>query len=286
MLSFKTILFPVDFSERCRGAVHHVRAIATRFQSKVIVLNVVETPTGYPGDLDFGALAMGPEDRHAAAQTLLEKFVAEEFSSFPVEVRVEAGDPATAITWLAQQEHIDLIMMPTHGYGSFRRFILGSVTAKVLHDAQCAVWTGVHLDNPPPPDASVESVVCAIDLTDASCAPFKAAVQIAQDHLADLTITHAVPGTDAIPERLMDVEFRQHLIGEAQARIESMLAGSGVTASICIESGDVHKVVSGCAKAHRADLVVIGRARHNGYGRLRTHSYAIIRESPCPVISL
>jgi nucleotide-binding universal stress UspA family protein len=48
MLSFKTILFPVDFSERCRGAVHHVRAIATRFQSKVIVLNVRRNSYGLP----------------------------------------------------------------------------------------------------------------------------------------------------------------------------------------------------------------------------------------------
>ena len=39
-----------------------------------------------------------------------------------------------------------VILMPTHGYGPFRRFILGSNTAKVLHDADCPVWTGVHLE--------------------------------------------------------------------------------------------------------------------------------------------
>ncbi len=44
--------------------------------------------------------------------------------------------------------------MPTHGYGPFRRFILGSVTAKVLHDADCPVWTGVHLEEAPPIERS------------------------------------------------------------------------------------------------------------------------------------
>ena len=39
--------------------------------------------------------------------------------------------------------------MPTHGYGPFRRFILGSNTAKVLHDADCPVWTGVHVEEIP-----------------------------------------------------------------------------------------------------------------------------------------
>jgi nucleotide-binding universal stress UspA family protein len=289
MLSFKTILFPIDFSERCRGAAHHVQAVAARFGSKVLLLNVLESPANYPGDLDFGALtaSMYGEDRAASVQAILDKFMAEEFEALQVERRVEAGDPAGTIVRVAQEEHVDLIMMPTHGYGGFRRFILGSVTAKVLHDAQCAVWTGVHLNElSPTPDASIRSVVCAIDLTDASNSPFSAAVQIAQEHGAKLTITHAVPGTEAIPERLMDVEFRQHLIDDARTRITAMLLPAGVTASVCIESGDVHKVVNACAKAHKADLVVIGRARHNGFGRLRTHSYAIIRESPCPVISL
>jgi nucleotide-binding universal stress UspA family protein len=177
-------------------------------------------------------------------------------------------------------------MMPTHGYGGFRRFILGSVTAKVLHDAQCAVWTGVHLQDAPQESAAIHSIVCALDLTEASDAPFSAAIQLAADYGAKLTITHAVPGSEAIPERLMDVEFRQHLIQEARAKIQAMLASAGVSASACIESGNVHHVVNACAKAHKADLVVIGRARHNGFGRLRTHSYAIIRDSPCPVISL
>jgi nucleotide-binding universal stress UspA family protein len=41
------------------------------------------------------------------------------------------------------------------------------------------------------------------------------------------------------------------------------------------------------AEEHRSDLLVIGRSSHSGLaGRLRTHSYAIIREAPCPVISV
>lgn len=40
----------------------------------------------------------------------------------------------------------DVIMMPTHGHGPFRRLTLGSVTARILHSATCPVWTGVHTD--------------------------------------------------------------------------------------------------------------------------------------------
>ena len=63
------------------------------------------------------------------------------------------------------REQMDLIVMPTHGYGPFRRFILGSVTAKVLHDADCPVMTGVHLEEAPPIDTiAFRHVLVAVDL--------------------------------------------------------------------------------------------------------------------------
>ena len=62
-------------------------------------------------------------------------------------------------------KRVGLIAMPTHGYGPFRRFILGSNTAKVLHDADCPV-----LDRRPsgsaPADsaAAIHRILCALDL--------------------------------------------------------------------------------------------------------------------------
>ncbi len=39
-------------------------------------------------------------------------------------------------------------MMPSHGY-TFEQFLLGSVTAKVVHGSQCPVWTGAHVEKAP-----------------------------------------------------------------------------------------------------------------------------------------
>jgi len=46
MRCFKTILFPVDFSDRCVGAARYVRAFAARYESSIILLHVVELPLG------------------------------------------------------------------------------------------------------------------------------------------------------------------------------------------------------------------------------------------------
>jgi nucleotide-binding universal stress UspA family protein len=49
---------------------------------------------------------------------------------------------------MARESAFDLIMMPTRGRGRFRAALLGSVTAKVLHDSACAVWTAAHAETP------------------------------------------------------------------------------------------------------------------------------------------
>jgi nucleotide-binding universal stress UspA family protein len=289
VLRFNSILFPVDFSERCRGAARYVEAIASRHGSKVILLHVLESTIGQPGDLDFGGLATSLqwEDRVEHAQEKLDTFLKQELSSVSVERRFEIGDPARTIVKIAHTEKVDLVMMPTHGYGGFHRFLLGSVTAKVLHDVNCPVWTGVHMEDAPGTDAiCVRNVLCAVDLVDNSDVPVAAAVQIAKEYGAKLTLAHVVPGSDAVPEKFMDMEFRNHLSALAREDLTQLCQRHGVDATVSVQGGSVGSTVGLMAKEHRADIVVIGRGQHSGLGRLRTHSYAIIRESPCPVISI
>ncbi len=51
-----------------------------------------------------------------------------------VELVAQTSDPASAIVAYAKARDADLIMMPTHGYGGFRGLLIGSTTAKILHD--------------------------------------------------------------------------------------------------------------------------------------------------------
>jgi nucleotide-binding universal stress UspA family protein len=288
MLSFNTILFPVDFSDRCRGAAHYAEALAGRFGSRLILLHVLETTIGQPGDLDFGGLAvLQMEDRLTRAQQLIDTFLADELKYSNVERRLETGDPARMIVRIAKEEKADLIMLPTHGYGGFRRFILGSVTSKVLHDAECPVWTGVHMEAAPPLESiQVRRILCALDLAANTDGLLAASLQLADEYGAELAVVHVVPGSDAIPENILDCELRRHLVAQAREQLLAVAAKAGFKGSVIVRGGEVAKVVDTAAKEFEADLVLIGRTQHHGFGRLRTHSYAIIRESPCPVLSI
>jgi nucleotide-binding universal stress UspA family protein len=125
-----------------------------------------------------------------------------------------------------------------------------------------------------------------VDLSPKSESILAAGVQLADEYGAEVALTTVVPGTDAIPENILDCELRRHLVAQAREQLLALAGKAGFNGSMLVRSGEVAKVIDATAKEFGADLVVIGRAQHHGFGRLRTHSYAIIRDSPCPVLSI
>jgi hypothetical protein len=56
---------------------------------------------------------------------------------------------------------------------------------------------------------------------------------------------------------------------------------------VVLEAGEAARVICSAAARLGAGTVIIGRGSAAGdFGRLRTNSYAIIRQSPCPVVSV
>lgn len=61
----------------------------------------------------------------------LRKFADAQLPKTEAECDVQTGDPARAIAEYPTANGVDLIAIPTHVYGLFRRMLLGSVTATV-----------------------------------------------------------------------------------------------------------------------------------------------------------
>ena len=80
--------------------------------------------------------------------------------------------------------------MGTHGYGAFYRFLLGSVTAKVLHESQCPVWTGAHLEEAPACEPSIGHILYSVDLSDHCRHAASLAAEFATAVDAKLTLVH------------------------------------------------------------------------------------------------
>jgi nucleotide-binding universal stress UspA family protein len=288
MLKIKHILFPIDFSERCCSAVPFVESVASRYDAKVTLLSVAQ-PFYYAAMGDPGGLAgIDPGELLRDLKERLGSALNKEFSGFRVERVAELGDPAQVVTEFARTQGVDLIMMPTHGYGPFRSLLLGSVTAKVLHDAQCPVWTAAHVAEAPCRDhIACRSILCAVDGTPNSVPLMKWASDLAKDAGATLRLVHVIPGMEGFQTRQMDREFELEMGKEARATMELLQDSAGVKVPLCITAGNVAERVHDEACRNGTDLLVIGRgAMHEALGRLRTHAYGIIRRSPAPVISV
>ena len=211
----------------------------------------------------------------------------DKFEGLKVQRVVIEGSAARVIDDYVRENGTDLIMMPTHGYGVFRTLLLGSVTAKVLHDTACPVWTGVHIENPSAVSPDLSTIMCGVDLTEDSIATMRFASRLADDSKAKLFLVHAVPGAEVIPEKYFDADLRYCLEQDARKIIGQLQQTAGVAAPLCLGAGKVSHVVRDAALGHRADLVVIGRGRAtHTLGRLRSNVYSIVREAPCPVISM
>jgi nucleotide-binding universal stress UspA family protein len=69
--------------------------------------------------------------------------------------------------------------------------------------------------------------------------------------------------------------------------LAELQAAASSDAEVRIDAGDAPAVVCQMAKDLAADLLVIGRGSASGiFGRLRANAYSIIRQAPCPVVSV
>jgi nucleotide-binding universal stress UspA family protein len=280
MPSLAHILLPVDFSERSSGAARCARSLSARFGTAITVMHVLPPPQYEFGAMDVSGSMIGELylNRSSQAAEDLAAFTAAELPGIPVTPVVVEGDPAGKIVEFAHNHGVDLILMPTHGYGPFRRFILGSNTAKVLHDADCPVWTGIHIAEAPAHTSRLERVLCAVDLGPGSARTIEWASWLSTAFAAHLTLMHAAP---ACPEVATTVE------AAARRELARWKRESGAAADLLVAAGDPAGVICDAAARLKANVLVIGRGSAAGvFGRLRTNAYAIIRQSPCPVASV
>ena len=281
------ILVPVDLSDQSRGMLRYAKLIAERHGAEVTLLHVLSSADVIPPTKS--KLFPAPPDIIAETKAQMATFGDYELRGVRVRREVQVGDPVEQIAEFVRGEGVNLVAMPTHGLGVLRRLLIGSVTAKVLHDIPCPVLTGVHLEQPPHHlPLAFANIACAVDLDCHSQETLAWAAHFASDFHAQLNIVHAIPALEPGFEIPFGGDWKLDLANQARSDLEKLVAATGSDGSgIYVQAGEARKTVCAFAKSSCADLLIVGRGPHEGIpGTLPTTAYAIIRESPCPVISV
>jgi nucleotide-binding universal stress UspA family protein len=290
MFPFRKILFPIDYSEPCQAVVPYVKEMVRHFSADLTLVHAYG-----PEALASSDLAITNPDLPEEVRILTEQRLREFALMFPgthVETIVELGEPGGVIHRVVQRQGTDVVMLATHGRGLIRRFLLGSVAAKVLHDVSAAVWTGTgSLFEGHTPRIPYTSVLCALDLgkgdeEEEAEAVLTAAAAFASGYKARLSLVHVV---ETPPVNLV-VDFspyKKDLMDAADVKLRELKGNLGLDVPHAVIDAGIPEGIRQEAVRRNADLIITGRGQAQAtFHAMWSRLYPIVRQSPCPVLSI
>lgn len=141
---YETILIPTDGSDGVQRAIDHGMDVADRYDATVHALSVIDVAqlleVGYTGDrADFEATVEPLEDEAKRAVEAVRERA--DGRGVDVVTVVRQGEPYETILEYVEEADIDLIVMGTHGRRGLSRYVLGSVTERVMRTVDVPVLT-------------------------------------------------------------------------------------------------------------------------------------------------
>lgn len=135
---YSNILVPLDGSARAERILPYVEELATKFGSRITLLQIVEPDVAMISPYDIAPYNAAEEtQRHIAEARAYLAGHEGSFRSKGIEARsvIENGPIVVSILTVAEREKCDLIAMASHGRSGIPRVFYGSVAAGVLHRA-------------------------------------------------------------------------------------------------------------------------------------------------------
>lgn len=164
---YERILVPTDGSDVAEAAAAHAVALAAAVGARLDVLYVVDSDAiglVRPAQLDADEVRTSLEKEGERAAEIVA--AAAEEAGVDVVTAIRVGAPDEEIRDYAEEAEVDLVVMGTHGRSGIGRFLLGSVTERVIRGS------GVPVVAVPPGEA--DSVLTAEDAIDRARAAVEA----------------------------------------------------------------------------------------------------------------
>jgi nucleotide-binding universal stress UspA family protein len=280
---FDDILIPTDGSDCAQTAVGYAADLATHYEARVHALCVADSRT----------LENAPKydeikkDREEVAERTCSDL---SVSGVPVEQAVRTDIPHRAILRYATEQDIDLIVMGTHGRTGVQRYLLGSVTEKVVRLSDVPVLT-VKAQDDDEVTYPYTDILVPTDGSEGAEAAIGPAIDIAGTYDARihaLTVIDTMAlGADVRSGAILDA-----LEESAQSAVETVkeqaTQASVSAVETTIEHGNPYRGIRSYADDRDIDLIVMGTHGRSGIERhlLGSVTDKTVRTSPAPVMTV
>lgn len=280
-IAFKNILFLTDFGPASTGALAYSLAFARHFKAQLFPAHVMDTEFMSPGAI---ANETALRDMEEQKRRQLSRLV--EFNGIKFQPLLSRCDFEVAMSHWISEHNIDLVVAGTHGYRGVARFLLGSTSEVVLHNAPCPVLTiGPNVEAPRLFSLALETILFATDLSKQSQHVLGHALSLAREKCSRLMLLHVLPEESRnYPDRLRVLSF-------ALNEVERLLPASAAQyckPELAVDAGGAAERIVMHAQNEKADLIVMGRACNADFSSKGNAgvTYKVISAAPCPVLSV
>ncbi|MDZ7288430.1 MAG: universal stress protein [candidate division KSB1 bacterium] len=295
MIRIQKILFPTDFSDTSSAALGHALMLADCFHASLTMLHAARTKEAEKA-LRFPELDPTTDE----FETLLEEQLAEIIGAQPShKLRVDRvvhqnDDPIKAICTFADANHIDLIIMGTHGRTGLSHWLSGSVAEEVVRHASCPVMT-VRACKKSAEVAPYLNILVPIDFSPYSQKALRYGRTLALLFEATLHVLHVVDqpvhpahyglGDDLLLHLNPDVQRRSR---EEMELLVSQLGPETVPCQTHVREGRAYGEIVKFTETHECDLVVMGTHGLSGLEHflLGGTTEKVMRHVSCPVLAV
>jgi nucleotide-binding universal stress UspA family protein len=284
---FDDVLVSTDGSDCANAAIEYAEDLAERYDATVHVLSVVDSRV-----LENAPHYETVKDEHVELVEDVAEDVVDDLgdTDCDVEHAVRTAVPHTAILRYVREKEIDLVAMGTHGRTGVERYLLGSVTEKIVRLADVPV-----LAVPMSDDGSVTcpygDVLVPTDGSDGATAAVTPAVDVARAYDARLHALSVVD-TAAMGFDVRSATVMESLEAAAHSAVDDVEAEARAASVPAVETAVVQDTpfrgISSYVDEHGVDLVVMGTRGHTGLERylLGSVTEKTVRTSAVPVLTV
>ncbi|WP_278000023.1 universal stress protein [Halocatena marina] len=284
---YENILLPFDGSEGAAEVLHHASELAHWADATIQILYVADTTRDSVTVVDghtVDALAQQGEDIVDEASKILDSL------GVPYETDVVQGNPAPTIVEYAERYDQDLVVMPTHGRDGISRYLIGSVSEKVVRLSSVPVLT-VRMQ----PDETLmfpyENILIPVDGSTAATHAASHLVELAASLDATVHVLSVVDNSTLGPDVRSTISEKEgeQAATDAVETVVSEAETRGVTNTVrhiehgtpveeildSIESNDIHAIGMGTTGKRGTDRILLGSVAEK-----------TVRSAPVPVMTV
>ncbi len=297
-ISIRNVLYATDFSATSEAALPYAVATCRHFGSTLHIAHVLSETSllMMTGGVDCVSLGTLYEDAHTDA---LEKIqaVAGRLGKIPHRTYVRHGQIWANLREIVAKNEVDLIVVGTHGRTGLGTLLLGSVAEDILRHVPCPVLTvgpricgrarlpEFHGKNRElaPVELELQHILYATNFAAASLAAAPAAIALAGEFEARLTLMHVI-------EKYGNLEERPGPIEDGVRRLQELVPEDmalAYTPEVLMEFGSAPDCIVKAAVERESDLIVLGARRADLTSHFPwTTVHKVVVHAFCPVLTV